>query len=283
MPKKLTPEQVDTFKRDGFVFPVPVLSGEDVAYFNDGIRRTEAHIGGSMMEFGGLYRANLHLVCKWVNDLVRHPAVLDAVEDLIGPDILVWTSRFFLKDPHQQDGAAWHQDSTYFNLEPPEMVTPWVALSDAPIESGCMEVIPGSPIFGQLQHQSGIAKSSLNLGGQAIVDTFDDSKTIFGALNVGEMSIHHCRLVHRSEGNHCDFRRMGLAIPYIPAHVKRPNGMRMPAMLVRGEDKYGHFDLVEGATEDFAPEATVLHQKIFDRYVEAHKEQRARHEAPLAV
>jgi len=283
MPKKLTPEQVETFQRDGFVFPVPVLSDEDVAYFNDGIRRTEEHIGGSLMGFGGKYRANLHLACKWVNDLVRHPAVLDAVEDLIGPDILVWTSRFFLKDPHQQDGAAWHQDATYFDLEPPEMVTPWVALSDAPIESGCMEVIPGSPNLGQLQHQSGIAKSSLNLGGQAIVDAFDDSNTIFGALSVGEMSIHHCRLVHRSGGNDCDFRRMGLAIPYIPAHVKRPHGMRMPAMLVRGEDKYGHFDLVDGASEDFAPDAVALHNKVFDLYVEAHKEQRARHEAPLAV
>ena len=145
-----------------------------------------------------------------------------------------------------------------------------------------MEVVLGSPNFGQLQHRSGIAKSSLNLGGQAIVENFDDSNTIFGALQVGEMSIHHCRLVHRSGGNHCDFRRIGLAIPYIPAHVKRPHGMRMPAMLVRGEDKYGHFELVEGATEDFAPDGVALHDKVFDMYVDAHKEQRARHEAALS-
>ncbi len=280
-PKKLDLEQIATFKRDGFVFPVPALTADDVATFNDGITRAEAHIGGSLMGFEGKYRANLHLLCKWANDLVRHPVVLDAVEDLIGPDILVWTSRFFIKEAHQEDGAAWHQDATYFDLDPPDMVTPWVALSDAPIESGCMEVVPGSPTFGQLQHQSGIAKSSLNLGGQAIVENFDDSKTVFGALKTGEMSIHHCRLVHRSGGNNCDFRRIGLAIPYIPTYVKRPHGMRMPAMLVRGKDTYGHFDLVGGANEDFAPEAVTLHDKVFDMYVTAHKEQRVRHESAL--
>ncbi len=282
MPKILTPQQVETFERDGFVFPVAVLSPEDVVYFNDGIQRAEAHIGGSLMGFEGKYRANLHLLCKWANDMVRHPAVLDAVEDLIGRDILVWTSRWFIKEPHNEDGAAWHQDVTYFDLEPRDMVTPWVALSDAPQESGCMEVVPGSHKLGQLQHQSGIAKSSLNLGGQAIVEEFDKSNTLFGELKTGEMSIHHCSLAHRSGGNHCDFRRIGLAIPYIPAHVKRPHGMRMPAMLVRGEDRYGHFDLIEGATDDFAPDAVTLHDKVFSRYVEAHKEQRARHEAALA-
>lgn len=223
----------------------------------------------------------MHLLCKWANDLVRHPAVLDAVEDLIGPDILVWTSRFFIKEAHQEDGAAWHQDVTYFDLDPPDMVTPWIALSDAPVESGCMEAVPGSPSLGQLQHQSGIAKSSLNLGGQAIIDDFDHSNTVFGALKAGEMSVHHCRTVHRSGGNHCNFRRIGLAIPYIPTYVKRPRGIRMPAMLVRGQDKYGHFDLIEGATDDFADNAAKLHDQVFDMYVAAHKEQRERHEAAL--
>jgi len=281
-PKKLNPDQIETFKRDGFVFPVPALSADDVAYFNNGITRAEAHIGGPIMGFEGKYRANMHLLCKWANDLVRHPAILDAVEDLIGPDILVWTSRFFIKEPHQADGAAWHQDATYFDLDPPDMVTPWVALSDAPIESGCMEAVPGSAQLGQLQHQSGIAKSSLNLGGQMIVEEFDQSTTVFGALKAGEISIHHCHLVHRSGGNDCDFRRIGLAIPYIPTSVKRPHGMRMPAMLVRGEDKYGHFDLVDGASQDFTPDGVTLHDKIFSMYVDAHKEQRVRHEAALS-
>ena len=137
--KALTQAQVDSYRYNGFLFPVPALTPEEIATCLAGLERLETELGAPVAEADVKWRSHAYAHSPWFNTLIRHPRILDAVEDLIGPDILVWTSTFFIKEPHSPTFAAWHQDGTYFGLEPHEQVCAWVALTDASAEAGCME------------------------------------------------------------------------------------------------------------------------------------------------
>jgi len=201
---------------NGFLYPFNALSATDVARYREALRATEAHLGGSLMDVDRKYRGNMHFLCRWVDELIHLPAILDVVEDLIGPDILLYTSRFFIKEPRTESIAAWHQDSTYFGLRPYEHVTAWVALSNVPKETGPMEFAVGSHIRGQLQQRSNVVKNSVNTAGQIIVEWFDQSQTEFGVLAPGQFSRHHTCTVHQSGPNNSDQRRVGLALSLSP-------------------------------------------------------------------
>ena len=108
MPKKLSAKQVRDYRADGYVYPLDALSADDVARYREELRRTEERLGGSLMAIDKKYRGNLHFMCRWMDELARHPRIVDAVEDLIGPDILLYTSRFFIKEPKSDGIAAWH-------------------------------------------------------------------------------------------------------------------------------------------------------------------------------
>src|SRR5207245_3043793 len=120
------------------------------------------------------YRPRTPVLLTWVHALDRHPAIVDAVEDLIGPNILVYTSTWFIKEPESTAIAAWHQDATYFGLRPYVHVAAWLALTDATAENGCMEFLPGSHGRGQLLHRAGVVAGSVNRAGQAVVGDGDD-------------------------------------------------------------------------------------------------------------
>jgi hypothetical protein len=139
--KALTQEQVAAFCHDGFLFPMPALTAEEIATCLAGLHRLEADLGCPVAEADVKWRSHAYAHSPWFNDLIRHPRILDAIEDVIGPDILVWTSTFFIKEPHSPTFAAWHQDGTYFGLEPQEQVCAWVALTEATAEAGCMEML----------------------------------------------------------------------------------------------------------------------------------------------
>ena len=139
--KALTAAQVERYRHDGFLFPFPALSEAERASCLAGLERYERWLGTPVPQGDLKWRTQPHALLPWYADLVRHPRILDVVEDLIGPDILVWTGTFFIKEAGSPTFAAWHQDSTYFGLEPDEQVTAWVALTDASREAGCMEVL----------------------------------------------------------------------------------------------------------------------------------------------
>ena len=212
---------------------------------------------------------------RWVDEIVHHPKMTDVIEDLLGPDILLYTSRFFIKEPHTETIAAWHQDSTYFGLRPFDHVTAWVALSNVPLAAGPMEFAVGSHIRGQLLQKSNAVKNSVNTAGQVICEWFDQSQTEFGPLKPGQFSLHHTCTVHQSGPNTSDERRVGLALSYIPTRVRHVGSMRMPAMLVRGRDTYGHFDLQPRPREDFGADETRLHEASFKLYIDSFYEQLA--------
>src|SRR5690606_14444848 len=149
MPKRLTKAAVEAYHRDGFYFPVPVLSAAEAADYR---RRLEAHEAKTGAPLQGNWRHKTHLLFTWADELVHHPAILDAVEDVIGPNILCWTTNFFIKEARSPGFVSWHQDSTYWGLEPDDVVTAWVAFTRSDLESGCMKVIPGTQRSDQIEH-----------------------------------------------------------------------------------------------------------------------------------
>ena len=167
--KALTQEQVDSFRHDGFLFPIPALTPDEVATCLAGLHRLEADLGSPVAEADVKWRSHAYAHSPWFNDLIRHPRILDAIEDVIGPDILVWTSTFFIKEPNSPTFAAWHQDGTYFGLEPQEQVCAWVALTDASAEAGCMEMLSSGGAPRQLHHAALGLAHSINRAGQTII------------------------------------------------------------------------------------------------------------------
>ncbi len=237
MGKRLTDAEIQRYEDDGYVHPFAVLTADDVRTARAEIEAFEAGTGKSL---DYPEKSKSYLLFDWADRLVRHPKVLDAVEDLIGPDIMVYHTTMWIKDPGTPQYILWHQDGTYFFLDPALHVTAWVALSDASVEAGCMMVLPGSHKRGQLEHQDDPGENNLILRGQAIFGEFDDEEGVPMPLMAGEMSLHHTNLVHCSRPNQALDRRLGFGISYIPAHVRDVGTPTGSAMLVRGKD-HGHF------------------------------------------
>src|SRR2546427_3531080 len=175
MPTALTSTQGERYTRDGFLSPNPALTRDEAQSCLAKLEAFEEGVGGRLTADGtdARYRARTHVLLTWVHALARHPAILGAVEDLIGPDILVYTSTWFIKEPESAAIAAWHQDATYFGLRPYVHVTAWLALTDATAENGCMEFLPGSHHGGQRPHRAGVVAGSAHRAGQAIVGELD--------------------------------------------------------------------------------------------------------------
>jgi non-haem Fe2+, alpha-ketoglutarate-dependent halogenase len=265
VPKLLSEAEVAAFWRDGFHFPVRVLTDPEVRRCRGAL---EAHEAATGRPISGNARHKVHLLFTWAAELVRHPRILDAVEDLLGPDILCWTTNFFIKEARTPDYVSWHQDATYWGLDPDDVVTAWVALSDAPVESGAMEFIPGSHRMGQLPHADTFHEHNLLSRGQEIAVEVDAGKAVKVPLKAGEMSLHHVKLAHYSGPNTTGDRRIGLAIRYIPPHVHQTK-VRDSATLVRGRDTGGHYELEPAPQADRDEAALAAHRAAMERQVAA--------------
>lgn len=272
----LSPEQIEGYARDGFVPCVPALTREQAAQYRGKLAAFERAVGGPLTSeaVDARYRSRTHVLLAWVHGLVRLRAILGAVEQLIGPDILVYTSTWFIKEPESAAIAAWHQDATYFGLSPYEHVTAWLALTDATAENGCMEFLPGSHRRGQLPHQAGVVAASVNRAGQAVTVDVDDAPAVHAPLRAGEFSLHHTLCLHRSQPNRSTGRRVGLAISYVPTRVRHLGVKhKTPAMLVHGVDTFGHFALEPAPKADLDDAARAAYDRSYDGYRAAYAEQ----------
>jgi non-haem Fe2+, alpha-ketoglutarate-dependent halogenase len=256
MASSLDANQVQAFRDNGVLFPIRVLDGEEVAA---GLAAVDAIDARPPEERKGLLLHKSYYASRTLSELCRHPRILDAVEGLIGPNILVWGANFFLKEPRSDAYVSWHQDATYWGLEPSDIVTAWVALTPSTVESGCMRVVPGTHKDGILAHRETWARENLLSRGQEIAVEVDEDAVVDVVLQPGEMSLHHVDIAHNSEPNRSYQRRIGFAIRYVGAHVRQAGGVRDKAMLVRGEDRWGHFDPEEGAAGEFTPEDLARH------------------------
>ena len=278
----LSQQQVEQYRYDGYLFPFPALSAAELAECNAGLARYERWLGKPVNQADRRWRSAGYVMLPWLDGLVRHPQILDAVEDLIGPDILVYTATFFIKEAESPTFAAWHQDATYFGLAPHEHVTAWVALSEASAEAGCMEVASSEGRPRQLHHAALGLAHSINGGGQAIVEAFDETRTTMMALDSGSFSLHHTLCRHRSAPNRAPYRRVGIGISYIPAHCRLTGTVRMCARLVRGHDSGGNFDLIPPPEGELHPAALERHERVYRLYRDNYYEQIAAHDRAFA-
>lgn len=271
MPATLSPAQVVQYRRDGFLFPIDCLTPEEVRYYRSRLEEFERAQGDTLGKLPDLARSKTHLLFTWMDELVRHPKVLDAVESIIGPNILIYHLTSWLKEPHEPSHVSWHQDGTYFGLEPYEQVTAWIALTDATPEMGCIKIIPGSQVIGQRAHKDTFTPGNLLSRGQTIDYKLDYTNYVLMALKAGQISLHHTHIVHSSEPNRTDQRRIGIGVSYIPPHCRLVNDVRVTAALVRGHDPYGHFDPEPRPTADFDSAARAAHADAVERFFESNK------------
>ncbi|HLY45980.1 MAG TPA: phytanoyl-CoA dioxygenase family protein [Stellaceae bacterium] len=279
----LSPAQIEQYRHDGYLFPFAALSAAELDECNAGLARYEDWLGGPVNMADRRWRSASYVVLPWVDALTRHQRILDVVEDLIGPDILVYTATWFIKEAQSPTFAAWHQDATYFGLDPHEHVTAWVALSEAGAEAGCMEVLSADGRPRQLRHAALGLEHSINGGGQAIVERFYEGGGEMMALAAGEFSLHHTLCRHRSAPNRAAHRRVGLGISYIPAHCRLTGSVRMYASLVRGRDTGGNFDLIPPPEGELHPAAIARHELVYRRYRDNYAEQIAAHEREFSA
>lgn len=199
----------------------------------------------------------------FIDRVVRDDAILDAVQSIIGRDILVWSSSFFIKEPHTRNFVSWHQDARYWGLEPHDAVSAWLALSPSAPHNGCMRFIPGSHRLGMLDHHDSFDDENMLTRGQMIKD-IDESRVVDVVLRPGQMSVHHMRVVHGSRSNSSDERRVGLTITYMPTHVRQTTGLRDFATLVRGDDRYHHFESGRPPAGDMEAETVAFYHRVYD-------------------
>lgn len=261
--KSLRAEELARYREQGFLSPVPAIGPDAARGLRASVEAVEVLHGGMWPRHQSL---KAHLVYTWLDAIVRHPAILDVVEDIVGPDILCWSSRFFIKDPNDGGFVSWHQDVPYWGLDVSEnILSAWLAVSPATRENGVMKVIPGSH-RALVRHKEGVSNNLL-LRGQEVAVTVDEAQAVYMELAAGEMSLHHGLMFHGSEESRGGDRRIGFAIRYMPAHVKPVEGLpRDSVTLVRGRYAHDHFDLESPPAHDLAPEAVERHRRATETY-----------------
>ena len=260
----LAPNYVSEYRQNGFVSGLPVFSGAEVSDLRQQIEELEAHRsdGAEGHDLGQFFRVNGHVVIPTLAKVARTPAILDAVEGILGPDLLAWSVELFIKEPGSTKTVSWHQDITYWGMgETDDEVTAWVALSDVSERAGCMRFIPGSHKAGIAEHTDTFDANNLLSRGQSIVG-IDEAQAVPGPLQPGEMSLHHGRCFHASGANSSDDRRIGLAIRYVTPAVRDHALGRDWAMPVRGEAPAGGWDCIAGPRALFHPSDLVLYDRI---------------------
>lgn len=248
MPKKLSDAQIAQFRSAGFVYPFRAVSAAAALDYRKRIEAYEARAG---FDANRTLKIKGYLAFPWLVELAKNPAILDAVEDIIGPDIMLFGASIFAKNGRDPRYVSWHQDSAYFGLDPHEEITAWVAFTESTIEKGCLKVMSGTHLGPDLRHIETFAKDNMLAKGQSI-EGLDESKAVSMELLAGEFSLHHERTAHGSGPNRAPDRRIGFAFFYIPTHVRSLIGRR-PATLVRGVDRYGHWDADNLPRHDLDP------------------------------
>lgn len=236
----LTPGQLDAYGRDGILFPIAALSPGEAARYRAEVEALEEHLGGRPSP-ADMTQPQLHF--RWAYDLATHPAVLDAVEQVLGPNILVHSASVFSKHPRSPERVSWHQDGHYWGLDAPRLTSAWIALTESTPENGCLGVVPGSHRLDRLPHVDHPgAKDNLLASGLEIAVEVQVDEVRHVRLAAGQMSLHHVNLVHGSAPNRSGAKRIGFAVRYVAPEVHQGLAHH-EVLLARGRDDHGHFEL----------------------------------------
>ncbi|MEM8595322.1 MAG: phytanoyl-CoA dioxygenase family protein [Pseudomonadota bacterium] len=261
----LSQDARDAYARDGFLCPLPVFGAEETARHRAMLEDYEGghRARGLPHDMEQYKRINSHIVMREAAVLALDPRVLDPVESILGPDILLWSAEFIVKEARTDKVIAWHQDLTYWGMDGSDHeVTAWIALSPASVEAGCMRFVPGSHRGGLVAHEDRDDPANLLSRGQELAVVVDDAEAVSAALAPGQMSLHHGRIFHASGPNVTDDRRIGLVIRYITPETPSMGQGRDYAMLARGVDRVGRRTLMAPPSESFSPAALALYEEV---------------------
>ena len=261
MAGSLTQAQVEHFRREGYAFPFDAIPAAEAASYVAKLDSYDAILGEEAQK---QLKIKAHVAAPWIVALARNKNILDAVESLIGPDILLFGTSMFSKKARDVRFVSWHQDAAYYGLDPQQEVTCWVGLTDADTENGCMRVMPGSHLGADAVHDETYDPQNM-LGRGQTIHGVDDSKAVYMPVKAGQFSMHHERTIHGSMPNPSDRRRVGISFFYMPTHVRSTIGRRT-ATLVRGSDKYGHWDPEPMPQTDLDPVCMEFLRQSWSRY-----------------
>ena len=268
MPKALSAQQVEQYHRYGYISPVRIVAEDETAVFRRLME--DAETAGELQIVA---QTKFYLRFPWVHKMATHPALLDAVEDLIGPNIMLYHNTVWFKDGGDGAYVSFHQDNTYFGHDPCEVLTAWLAITPATIDNGCMQFLPGTQKLGQLDLKDPDIHGANMLTSGQTVDFDPNSVDPFPVeLRPGECSIHHAFLIHGSLPNNAPDRRMGITFIYHPPHLGQIGTCRTSALLVRGEDPYGKFEHEQAPAEDDMTGNIARHEKAVSAYREKVRE-----------
>ena len=234
----LSTKQLKDYEDDGFVAPVDVLNLEEAKKVKEEIEYIEKKWPDELV---GLGRNNVHYISPVFDQVCHNSKILDAVESIIGKNILVGGTTLFIKDPDKKGFVSWHQDAKYIGFEPYNWVTAWLAITDANEENGCMRMWLGSHKEKIKDHKDTYDENNLLTRGQT-VHNVPIEKTIPNILKAGQLSFHHPMIVHGSGPNKSNQRRIGFVIQsYIGANVDQVLG-KIFVQQARGEDAFKYHE-----------------------------------------
>ncbi len=255
----LSSNQLKQYEDQGYISPIEVLSGSEALEVREEIELIEKKMPNEIDKSG---RYNVHLISPKLDSIVHNSKILDAVESIIGKNILVCSTTLFIKNPNEQGFVSYHQDAKYIGLEPHNWVTAWVALTDSNENNGCMKMWPKSHINIK-DHNEKFNEGNLLTRGQTVENVPEDEvKSI--ELKAGQMSLHHPRVVHGSGINKSNDRRIGFVIQsYISTNVKQTLG-KNSVQIARGKDKYHHHEIINRTNSLMNEESILLRKKEND-------------------
>jgi hypothetical protein len=231
------------YARDGFFFPYDVISESEAAALLADLQAAEAEVAADRPRLSTLRSYPSQLLPSYAA-LIRNPRLIDAVSQIIGPDVLVWSCGFFIKEAGSKSYVSWHQDLNYWGLDGEQEVTAWVALTPATIENGCMRFVPGSHRKKEVPHVDSFAQDNLLTRGQEIAVEVNEADAVNVVLRAGQASFHHGHMFHASGPNTTNERRLGVAIRYVAPSMKQKSGAKLLVSQVAGKDAYGHFEIM---------------------------------------
>ena len=254
---KLNSDQLKMFEQDGAIFPIKVLDETLLSHSRKGVMDVES-VSEEM--FPGLPFS--HLFFSWARDLVTQPSVLDAVESLLGPELLVYATQLLIKPPRDPNFISWHQDGVSAGWYRWPAVAAWVALEDSTMENGCMQIVTGSHQGGRLPHGPAPLENNMLLNTDLVLSEIDESQVRSLVLKAGEMSLHHTSVVHGSLANRSDQKRVGFVIRFITPEYQYQH-RKVPVFRVRGNKPCPHLHLWDQDLPDpaVAMDAWVAFQK----------------------
>jgi len=253
----LTSGELHRYEYEGFVPAVDVMSAEEAFQLRQALEKFEAQQGGKLE---ASQRSRAFLLFPWLDNLIRDPRVLDPIEQLIGPNILCWSTIFWIKEAGSKSFVDWHQDNTYWGLSSRRVVTAWLAISDASEKAGCMSVIPGTHLGNTLEHEDTFDPDNMLTRGQRIRQ-LDCERAVSMPLRAGQMSMHNYCLAHGSGPNLSNDRRIGVSMHFLPPDARQTVANWDCAALVRGVDESGHFDHTPRPRFEMDPLTVAFHQR----------------------